>query len=97
MHKPTLQCKIEDLGMVLDLGQGESQQLDQVRDAGISSQAVSEKITLLSLFPSLTLFLVLDFCFCFALFFSLQRLKTSVQLFSTQVAWPFYDLLSLLP
>lgn len=101
MYKSTFQCKIAVLGMVLDPGQGENQWLDQVGDSGISGQAVSEKITLPSLFPSLTLFLVFYFCFCCALFFHFntlrQRLKTSAQLFSSQVAWPFYDLFSVLP
>lgn len=70
VYKSTLLCKTVDLGMVLDSGQGESQGLDQVADSGISGQAVSEKITLLSIsvsFPhsvSHHLFLLL-FCFIF--------------------------------
>lgn len=99
MYKSTFQCKIADLGMVLDSGQGESQWLDQVGDSGISGQAVSEKITLLSIsvsFPHSC-----SSCSTFAFFFHFnklwQRLKSSVQLFSTQVAWPFYDLFSVLP
>lgn len=72
--------------------------MDQVGDSGLSGQAVSEKITLLSISPSLPLFLVFYFCSFFFHFNKLwQRLKTSVQLFSTQVAWPFYDLFSVLP
>lgn len=102
MYKSTCQCKIADLGMVLNSGQGESQWLDQVGDSGISGQAVSEKITLPSISVSFLhsvprlLFLLL-FCFIFFHFKTLkQRLKTSAQLFSTQVAWPFYDLFSVL-
>lgn len=66
-------------------------------DSGISGQAVCEKLTLLSISVSLPhsvpclLFLLLFFFFYFHFNSLRQRLKTSVQLYSTQVPWPFYD------
>lgn len=87
VYKSTLLCKTVDLGMVLDSGQGKSQGLDQVADSGISGQAVSEKITLLSVSvtPSLALFLVFYFCLCFALFFSFQHIESKIEDFCAAV------------
>lgn len=84
VYKSTLLCKTVDHGMVLDSGQGECQGLDHVGDSGINGQAVSEKITLLSIsvsFPRSVPCLLFLLLFYFFHFNTLsQRLKTSVQL-----------------
>lgn len=48
-------------------------------------QLVRKSLCLLSLFPSLTLFLVFYFHFCFALFFSFQHIEAKIEDFCAAV------------